>query len=195
MRSYFVVFIFSLVISTVSAQTKTINDEFNPSAMYPFGRPNPQAAQQITDFEELIGICNCESIRRNSDGSWQDSSAMVWKFKYIMNGLAIQDETWNADGSCATSIRRFNPDSLNWVVSYYGSRAVPNTVSIWLGKRVNDQIILKMPQKAPNGTEGTSRLTFYDISNNGFKWKGEWVSLDGSIVYPFWKIYCNKRNN
>ena len=52
-----------------------------------------------------------------------------------------------------------------------------------------------MPQKAPNGMDGFSRLTFYDINDDGFKWIGEWVDEAGQITYPFWKIDCTKRKS
>ena len=42
------------------------------------------------------------------------------------------------------------------------------------------------------GMEGLFRLTFYDITNNGFKWIGEWVNKDETIEYPTWKIDCKK---
>jgi hypothetical protein len=53
---------------------------------------------------------------------------------------------------------------------------------------------LYKPQKATNGFDGYSRLTFYDISDSGYKWRGEWVSEDESVVFPFWKIDCKKLN-
>ena len=39
---------------------------------------------------------------------------------------------------------------------------------------------------------GDSRLTFYDMSEDGFSWKGEWVDKKQTIVYPFWMIYCKR---
>ena len=41
--------------------------------------------------------------------------------------------------------------------------------------------------------EGNYRITFKNISNDGFNWIGEWVNLDESIVFPTWKIECIKR--
>jgi len=40
--------------------------------------------------------------------------------------------------------------------------------------------------------EGDSRLTFYDFTDEGYQWKGKWVSADRSITYPFWNIKCQK---
>ncbi|MCG2589455.1 hypothetical protein [Rhodohalobacter sulfatireducens] len=38
----------------------------------------------------------------------------------------------------------------------------------------------------------TNRLTFSNISKDGFDWAGDWVNKDESILYPFWRIYCTK---
>jgi hypothetical protein len=81
---------------------------YEPSSEFPFGRPNPEAPEQIKDFEPLIGECDCISVTRNADQSWADPVPMVWRFKYIMNGLAIQDETLKEDGTYSGSIRQFN---------------------------------------------------------------------------------------
>lgn len=182
--SIFLIFVFQLSAQTI---------DYTVSQKNLYGKPNPDAPEQLQDFASMIGKCDCKSVRRNSDGSWQDTLQMVWKFKYILNGTAIQDESWNENGFYATSIRQFNVDSLNWVVSFYSSKNVSNSVNVWKGKKEGDQIVLKMPQKSPNGLEGVSRLTFYNISDNGFKWKGEWTNVDESIVYAFWTIDCVKK--
>ena len=167
---------------------------FNPSEIFPYGLPNTQTGEQIKDFNEMIGICDCRSVRRKPDQTWQDTLNMVWKFKYILNGNAVQDETWHENGFFATSIRQFQPDSLNWIVSYYGTKFIPPSVRVWKGNRIGNEIVLKMPPKSPGGLDGINRLTYYDISNSGFKWKGEWTDLEEKNVYPFWTIDSKRRN-
>ena len=92
----------------------------------------------------------------------------------------------------ATSIRQFHADSLKWAVSYNAFPGVSLSTSTWTGGKKGDNIVLDLPQTAPNGMEGLSRLTFYDINAEGFNWKGEWVKEDANIVYPFWYIWCKK---
>ena len=168
------------------------NRDHEPSAKHPFGSPNPEAPPQISDFAGMIGRSDCLSLRRNPDGSWQDSLKMIWEFKYILNGHAIQDLTFNEKGINATSIRQYNKDSANWVVSYNATGFVSNTPGVWLGNREGDKVVLKQNQKAPNGAEGFSRLTFFNIREEGFDWKGEWVDKAETITYPFWYIWCRK---
>lgn len=172
----------------------TAQNEYEPSEVNLYGLKNPAAPEQLNDFKPFIGLCDCDSERRNPDGSWAEPIKMIWKYKYIMNGMAIQDETLKADGAHSGSIRQFNRDSLKWYVHYYASSSVTPTLSSWEGvKNENGKIILFKPQKNPSGMDGFSRLTFYDISKTGYKWIGEWVDTAGTITYAFWKISCTKR--
>ena len=179
---------FSLIISFSFAQF-----EYEANSEYPFGRPNPEAPEQIKDFSELIGVCHCDSTLRNQDGTWAEATDMKWTWKYIMNGMAVQDESLKSDGSNSGSIRQFIADSSKWYVHWYSSATPSTTFPTWEGNRKDGKIILYRPQKAPNGMDGFYRLTFYDISKSGYKWIGEWVSPDESIVYPTWKIDCVKK--
>ena len=157
---------------------------------------NPTAPTGTGDFDLLIGTCDCKSVSRNPDGTWQDSLRMEWQFKYIMNGTAVQDEVWRENNLMAGSIRQFNADSSKWYVSYYTSATVPSSLPAWGGAKDQEgNIVLYQDQKAPNGADGYSRLTFHNISENSFDWKGEWVSTsDESIIYPFRTISCSKRH-
>lgn len=166
--------------------------EYEATSENPFGKLNPAASKQLLDFKPMIGVCDCSSINRNADGSWATAVKMSWKFKYIMNGMAIQDETLKEDGKHSGSIRQYNPDSAKWYVHYYASSGAVASLPVWEGNKVGDKIILYRDQKAPNGMEGSYRLTFYEMNAKGYKWVGEWVSKDESIVYPTWKIDCIK---
>lgn len=166
---------------------------YEPSSEHPFGLPNPEAPQEILDFASLIGECNCISQTRGSDGSWAKETKMLWRFKYIMNGMAIQDETLKHDGSYAGSIRQFIPDSTQWYVHYYSSGNPTTVLPSWEGKKNQDgDIVLYRDQTAPNGMEGSYRIIFSDISDGGFNWTGTWVSKDQTIEWPTWKIKCTK---
>ena len=162
------------------------------SKKHPYGQPNPDAPPEIADFAPMIGTCQCKSLQRNPDQTWQDTMQMTWTWKYILNGMAIQDETSHSSGLHATSIRQFHPDSNQWVVSYASSPGVTTSPGVWLGARVGEDIVLSLPQKAPNGMDGFSTLRFYDISAEGFNWRGDWIKDDKAFTYPFWQIWCKK---
>ncbi len=167
--------------------------EYEPSNENPYGLPNPDAPKELLDFAPLIGECNCKSVSRNADQTWAEPVDMIWRWKYIMNGMGVQDETLKADGKHSGSIRQFIADSTRWYVHYYSSGSPSTTLPTWEGnKNEEGNIVLYREQKAPNGMDGFYRLTFSEMNATGFKWAGEWVNTDESIVYPTWKIDCKR---
>ncbi len=167
--------------------------EYEPSVTHPYGLPNPEAPMEIKDFQPMIGICDCKSSTSNQDGSWAAPFDMTWEFKYIMNGMAVQDQTLKADGKHSGSIRQYNPEQGTWYVHYYSSASAPPNLATWQGGKNGSDIILYQDQKAPNGMEGKYKITFHDITDTGFNWLGEWVNPDETFTFPTWKITCNKR--
>ena len=188
--------LFSVIMifcSGLSAQEATIDRSYEATFENPFGSVHPDHAEQLIDFAALIGDCDCKSINRNSDGTWNDTLDMVWRFKYIMNGTSIQDETWKSDGGHSGSIRQYITDSSAWAVTYFSSRFPSASPGVWMGGKDGEDIILYKDHTAPNGTAGDSWLTFYNIDESGFDWKGEWIDKTKTVVYPFWMIYCHRK--
>ncbi|MCA0154388.1 YybH family protein [Winogradskyella vincentii] len=168
-------------------------NEYIPSDTHPYGLPNPNAPEQIKDFHLLIGKCNCESTLRNQDGTWAETQNITWEWKYIMNGMAVQDETIKPDGNNSGSIRQFIADSSKWYVHYYSTNFPTTKLPTWEGNKVsNDSIVLYRDQKAPNGMDGKYRISFYNMNDLGYSWIGEWVDVTEKIVYPTWKIECKR---
>jgi hypothetical protein len=190
--NYFVCLIILIFSHFTILNAQEFSGEYEASETYPYGHRNPSVSDQIDDFAPMIGICDCKSLRRNPDQTWQDTLDLIWKFKYVLNGTAIQDQTW-AEGIYATSIRQIHPDSAVWVVRYNSYPTINLSSKPWIGKKEGENIVLLQEQKAPNGFNGFSRLTFSDISEEGFNWTGEWVSDAKGIVFPFWYIWCKKR--
>ncbi len=184
----FTFFLFSFLYVLSWGQT-----EYEPSDAHPYGQPNPNAPKEILDFAPLIGTCDCASRTRTKDQSWTEPNKMTWEFKYIMNGMAVQDQTLKADGKHSGSIRQFIKDSSRWYVHYYSSAKPSSVLSVWEGNKKDDKIILYRKQKAPNGTDGFYKLSFYDISSMGYKWVGEWVNTNETFSFPTWKIECTRR--
>lgn len=169
--------------------------EYDATDKNPYGQPNPEAPEQIKDYASMIGECHCKSTNRKPDGTWNESVNMVWRWKYILNGLAVQDETLKADGGHSGSIRQYVADSSRWYVHWFSSKSPLTKFPIWEGNKKDDKIVLYRERPAPNGTPGFYRLTFYDMSESGYKWVGEWVDKAETIVYPTWKIECLREEN
>lgn len=168
--------------------------EYDVSTENPFGKLNPEAPEETGDFGPMIGTCDCTSTKRKADQSWAAPQKMIWTFKYIMNGRAVQDESLKEDGSHSGSIRQFIADSSKWYVHWYTNKTPSTVLPIWQGGKRGDSIVLYREQKAPNGMDGFFRLTFNDITENGFNRIGEWVNTSETFSFPTWKIHCIKRN-
>lgn len=170
--------------------------DYEPNEKQLFGKLNPAAPPQTANFEPLMGISTCKSQSRAADGSWNKEINMLWKWKYVMNGMAVQDETLKEDGFHSGSIRQFNADSAKWYVHYYASATPLPSLPTWEGAKVTDKkIVLYKEQKAPNGVDGYFRLTFSEISVKSFNWIGEWVNTDETFAFPTWKITCIKKQD
>lgn len=165
---------------------------YNPSPDHPYGLPHPDAPAHIKDYSEMIGSRSCKSVSRISQTEWADTVSMIWEFSYIMNGTVVQDLTYKEDGTHSGSIRQYNSDSSRWNVHYFTTATPVATLPAWTGTREENKIILYKDQTAPNGTPGYMRLSFYDISNEGYNWVGEWTDKSESFSYPTWKIFCTK---
>ena len=190
MKLFFFV-LFCISIHTTSSQDSYF--KYSVSNENPFGKINPKSPKEIQDYKGLIGKCNCISVRRNKNGSWSKPQKMTWNWKYIMNGTAVQDETLKEDGSHSGSIRQYDTKKQQWNVHYYSSAFVSSKLSVWTGNKTKEgKIVLFKNHKSPKGVAGFYRLTFYDISKDGYSWVGEWTDLDEKNVYPTWKISCKR---
>lgn len=191
MKSLFFLVVLPLTLHSVWAQQSY--NRYEPTQQNPFGQLNPEAPQTVADFAPLIGTCECLSETRKQDQTWAAPQRMTWTFKYIMNGTAVQDETLKEDGNHSGSIRQFIADSSKWYVHYYSSASPTVTLPVWEGTKRGDSIVLYREQQAPNGTNGYYRLTFSDISSEGFEWEGAWTDPTESFVFPTWRIHCTKK--
>ncbi len=182
-----------LLFSIISFSNLTAQYNYESTDEYPYGRLNPEAPKQTADYAPIIGRCECKSVARLNQTTWADTVMMQWTFKYIMNGMAVQDQTLKADGVHSGSIRQYNTDSSSWYVHYYSTSAATPILSAWSGNKAeNGDIVLYKDQPAPNGMEGFFKIVFSNITEKGFNWTGAWVDKTESITYPTWRIYCDK---
>ncbi|MEZ4944480.1 MAG: hypothetical protein R2804_03040 [Cyclobacteriaceae bacterium] len=195
MRIPFLSFLLILISQSIFCQISLSDFKYEPTAAYPYGRPNPEAPEPIKDYKMLIGLSDCKSLTRNNEGEWRkDSVDVIWRFKYIMNGMAVQDESLKADQVHTSSIRQYDNKEGKWYVTFYSSALPSKSITAWEGGMKGEEMILYKEQKAPNGMDGFFKITFYDISEKGFNWKGEWVDKDEKFIYPTWHLFCTKRN-
>lgn len=181
---------FIVIALSLPATADRRTNSFDPSDEHPFGRPNPDAPEQLSQFAFLIGKNDCTEARRSQDGQSWNEGTRTWDAHYSMNGFAVYD-TGISDSGANSNQRVFDEKTGEWHVTFFST---PNYGSgVWRGVLEGDRIVLKQPQAAPaNNMPGFSRLTFSEINDHGFNWIGEWVSADNTVVYPFWRISCRK---
>jgi len=187
------IFTILLTYLVITGTCQTYITKYNPSTENPYGLLNPDAPPHTSDYALLIGQSMCKSISRNSEGNWnKDSTNMIWRFKYIMDGLAIQDEIFSDNAPPTGSIRQYNADSSKWYVTFFNSANVSPNPPVWHGNMESNEIVLYKKQKAPNGTDGFYRITYENVSNEGFDWRMEWLNKEETFTYTVGKTFCVK---
>lgn len=172
-----------------------IDTSFEPSPAHPFGRPNPAAPGELADFAFFIGVFDCQDSRFGTDGSTVRFPA-IWNGKYFMNGHGIQDQYW-APGFYTSNIRLYDEREGIWKVTFFSEPGY--STGTWTGNKSGNtsghksgqDIVLTRETTQPDGTKTLSKLTFYEISAAGFRWRGE--TLSGDTIRVNWTSDCQRR--
>lgn len=164
-----------------------IFNTYDAAEEYPFGRLNPEAPEDTSQFGFMIGNFNC-SDSLLTQGQWKASKA-TWNSAFILNGHAVKD-TYRNEDFAGTSIRFYNSKKKKWDVYFFGMPG--GHTGLWEGEQEGNQMIMRQLRKGPNGEQIESRLTFYNIRDNSFDWKGEFWNLESDEVTVNWKIKATR---
>ena len=174
---------FLLVAGVAAAQevvdqtAETPDVDYNPSPSHPFGRPNPDAPPELSQFAFMVGEFDCVDEIRQADGSILRFSA-IWNAKYFLNGMGIQDEYWTPT-FYTSNIRIFDPAEGKWKVTFF---RMPGYFSgVWEGGWEGDRMELR-PSGNPNGPP----LLFHHITSAGYEWQS-------GAQNPGWTSSCTRR--
>jgi len=170
---------------------QSLND-YGPSSEYPFGRYNPNAPIELKEFEFMIGnFDRTDSLFDQKSGKWNVFKNNEWNTKYIMNGHAILDQSWNVDNQIAASnLRYYDTKKKKWVISWWSNNN-NGTPLVSEGIKEGDQFIFRNERKLPNGKTSVQEYIFYDISENAYKWRGQ-IYINNK-PFTFWKISCIRK--
>lgn len=122
------------------------------------------------------------------DGTWKESKA-TWESSYILNGFGVKD-TYRNDDYAGTSIRFFSKRQAKWQVHFFGMPG--EHTGLWEGEAFDGKMIMRQKRTGPNGENLESKLTFYNITENSFDWKGELRNLDKGTSTVNWKIKAQR---
>jgi hypothetical protein len=169
---------------------ETAQEEARVFDQYEYGKPNPKAPPELSQFAFLIGKWRCESKVKGQDGEYQTYPA-IWIGRYILDGYVIADEfrQFGPNGELTQlgqTYRSYNSEKNIWIMKWHDALA-----STWLnlgpedlgGVQVSDESIT-FKHHVPPGPVGqlfpphaVFRMTISDISENHFIWRAE-VSTD-----------------
>jgi len=163
---------------------------YEPSPAYPFGRPNPAAPPELTQFAFMIGEFDCVDRLLQQDGSWQETTA-IWNASYFLDGFGIQDRYWN-DRFATSNIRIYDPGRGSWFVNYAMMPTATVATKQWQGEQLmtDDGPTMVMWSGSPDRQNG-SLLTFSEITETGFRWSGANVQNGANTVT--WTSFCTRR--
>ena len=143
---------------------------------------NPKAAPETKQFEFLLGSFECKDrVLNPANGKWFDMRA-IRGAEYVLNGHAIQDKNYN-NIIVSTNIRIYDPVSKEWIVSYFKA---PFGVGVWKGNFKDGKF-----EGFKDAENVDSVLSFFDISENCYSWKGE--RLNEGKRSLFWEFTCTRK--
>ena len=139
----------------------------------------------------MIGACDCTDELRQPDGSWVTTDA-IWNARWFLNGHGIQDVYWS-DTFATTNLRLFDPERDAWFVNFVQAPSNAVGAGQWTGGEVATEAgrTMVMWNGSPDRANG-SRLTFFAITDDGFRWKAETV-VNGAVQSASWTSTCVRR--
>ncbi len=166
-----------------------VRSPFEADARHPFGRLNPAADPEVAQFSFMVGRFACTEERLMPDGTYASREA-EWEAAYILDGRAVQDRYW-APNTAATSIRFFDSDRGLWRVNY---QAKPGNVFgfEWVGGQEGDRMVFTTTYPNADGDTILSRLTYYDIRDDGFEWMSEEMNQRTGETVVDWRISARR---
>ena len=171
------------------ASTASFTPDFDP------GELNPDAPPETAILGQLAGIWDVEQEVRNQDGSWRATGTAEWRWYFILDGHAIQDdwikpaaaESGDAKPSFGTNLRIYNADTASWEMAWIDSNN--RNLASFTAVNVDDTVV--MTGQNPTGRQ--VRNTFFDMEAETFEWVQEWTFDEGSTWVPVARIHARRR--
>lgn len=158
---------------------------YEPNQVHSHGAPNPEAPDELAQFDFLVGNFKCVDEISNLEGNTTELIAH-WSGRYILNGHGIQDSYWN-DRFSTTNIRVYDTTQSKWILSYF--RQPELRTGIWIGAVEGADIVLSRTFDW-EGQVVESRLTFQNRTSTGFQWKSELISENAE--HTDWTSSCQR---
>ena len=154
---------------------------------------NPDAPTETEMFGQFKGIWQADQSVLNSDGTWYNiKNPAIWKWYYILDGHAIQDDwitvdSLNRENTVGTNIRIFNDQEKKWYIAWIDK--TNRKLATFTATSDSGKIFME----GTNAKGRQVKTTFYNISENDFDWKQEWTFDNGASWVEVTKIHCKRK--
>lgn len=145
--------------------------------------PNPAAPPETAQFEFIIGKWRCKTRFMTSDGTFSEGEA-TWIGRWTLGGWAIKDD-WYSKGPDGKDFQGFNIRSFNPRTGKWDNRWLPQVTLQWRyyeSEMVGDTMVMTGGTGEDANGAFTDRNTFYDITDNSWKWRKD-RSYDGGQTW------------
>ena len=150
---------------------------------------NPDAPPETAVLGQLVGTWDIDQLIINKDGTWGGRKRhAIWKWYYILDGHAIQDDwilvdSLNNQHVAGTNIRIYNPEEKQWYMAWI-DKTVRRLATF---TATNDSGTVVMDGHNAKGQR--IKNIFYNIKKNEFDWRQDWTFDDGKSWITVTKIH------
>jgi hypothetical protein len=155
-----------------------------------YGKPNPNAPEELSQFDFLVGKWHGEAKLKREDGIWE-SLNVSWEGRYILDGYAIADEYRMTTRTGEHLVLGMNLRSYDGKKKVWNLKWLNALAGTWadlgpeeLGGVVADGKAISYSMKEPVARHTFTRATYTNISADHFTWRGD-RSDDGKTWEQF----------
>ena len=188
--------VFVLFFSGCNKSGDSTNKEKENEDNFEIGKLNSEAPPETKFLGQLAGSWNAEQTIIGKDGTWEDGrkSKAIWRWYYILDGHAIQDDWISIDSlnrrkAVGTNIRIYNSEDKLWYMAWIDK--THRRLATFTATNDSGNIVM-------DGTNSNGRHihnTFYNIKQDTFDWKQEWTFDKGESWVEVARIHCVRKVN
>ncbi len=154
---------------------------------------NAEAPPETQILGQLVGTWDIDQSIVDSDGSWGNRKRKaIWRWYYILEGNAIQDDwisfdSLNNEHVSGTNIRIYNEEEKQWYMAWI-DKTVRRLATF---TATNDSGMVIMDGHNAKGRH--IKNIFYNITENEFDWRQEWTQDEGKSWIIVTMIHATRR--
>jgi hypothetical protein len=192
-RYFILLVVFPILFYSCNSREGSSENDEESKTQIKVGKLNPDAPVETELMGQLAGSWNAEQTIIGKDGTWSSgrTSKGIWRWYYILDGQAIQDDWISIDSSdqqktVGTNIRIYNPDEKLWYMAWIDK--THRRLATFTATNVRGNVVM-------DGTNSNGKHIhniFYNIKPDTFGWKQEWTFDEGISWVEVARIHCTR---